>query len=239
MKKFILLASILLSFTNLCFSQFVEERKIEEDEVVIENQKMKISVFDESTHKPLVADVAVKGLNPRKAVVFNNIQDTIIPIQNYRIFTVSCIKKDYMIYSEKFWPDEVEIHEQKINLRPLDFGLKQNLPDIYFIGDKTQIYPKSKAAIDKLIEWLRLNPTVKISIIGHVNGPHNDKSERYYQKASYERAKAVVKYMVDKGVNPSRLVPKGAGNTEMIYPDPTTSWQAEANRRIEIEVLGF
>jgi outer membrane protein OmpA-like peptidoglycan-associated protein len=111
--------------------------------------------------------------------------------------------------------------------------------EITFLGDKTEIYARSKPALDDVIRWLQLNSSVSIAIIGHVNGPDNERSARFYQKASLERAKAVRDYLIENGINEARLDIKGAGNTEMIYADPATDWQNEANRRIEIEIIGL
>jgi outer membrane protein OmpA-like peptidoglycan-associated protein len=46
-------------------------------------------------------------------------------------------------------------------------------------------------------------------------------------------------YLIQRGIEPERLATKGAGNTQMIYPDPQTEWETQANRRIEIEVIGL
>ena len=86
---------------------------------------------------------------------------------------------------------------------------------------------------------MTLNPTVKIAVIGHVNGPDNNKSQKFYNKASTMRAKAVVDYLIAQGIDSERLEAKGAGNTEMLFPEPNTDWEHEANRRIEIEVVGL
>jgi outer membrane protein OmpA-like peptidoglycan-associated protein len=144
-----------------------------------------------------------------------------------------------MYYAEKFWPEEKAVHTQEVRLKPLATGLKTDIRDIVFLGDKTEIYHKSKPALDELIEFLTLNKSVRIAVIGHVNGPDNDRSERVYRKASIERAQAVVDYLVGAGIDPERLEAVGKGNTEMIYADPQTEWQNEANRRIEIEILSL
>lgn len=221
------------------FGQFVAERSISEDEVNIKNQVMNIAVFDASTKQPMSADIRVKGLNPRKPVEFNNVTDTTFEIRNYRLYSVSCIKKGYMYYAEKFWPAEESVHVQNVDLKPLEIGLKTDIRDVVFLGDKTEIYHKSKPALDELIEFLELNKNVKITIIGHVNGPDNNRSKRTYHKASLERAESVKDYLVSKGIQAERLDAKGAGNTEMIYADPQTDWQNEANRRIEIEITAI
>lgn len=238
-KRSIFTFGLLLVLNSLAQAQFVTDKAIEDGEAAPEFQVMNISVFDAATKQPLPSDIRVKGLNPRKAIEFENVTDTVIEIRNYRMYSVSCIKPGYMYYAEKFWPEEAMIHSQSVAMRQLELGLKTDIRDVVFLGDKTQIYHKSKPALDELIEFLNINKTVKIAIIGHVNGPDNNRANRVYQKASVERAKSVHDYLVESGIDPKRLEVRGAGNTEMIYPDPITDWQNEANRRIEIEIIGL
>lgn len=239
LKHIFLTTGLILTLSLVAHAQFVTDRAIKEGEESLEFQVMNISVFDAATKQPLPSDIRVKGLNPRKAIEFENVTDTVIEIRNYRMYSVSCIKPGYMYYAEKFWPDEAMIHTQPVAMRPLELGLKTDIRDVVFLGDKTQIYHKSKPALDELIEFLQINKNVQIAIIGHVNGPDNNRAQRIYHKASVERARSVRDYLVENGIDPKRLEVKGAGNTEMIYPDPITDWQNEANRRIEIEVIGL
>ena len=220
-------------------AQFVTEREIKDDDAYVEDQEMNIVVLDNETHEHLENDVIIRGYDARKIKVFEDVTDTVIPIKNYRLYTVSCIREGYMYYNEKFWPDEKKVHFQKVNLKKLEIGLKTDIRDIYFKGNETAVYHKSKPAIDELIEWMNVNETVKIRVIGHANGPNNEWPQRVYNKASKERAEVVVEYMIDNGIDKSRLEFIGAGNTEMIYEDPQTNWENEANRRVEIEVIGL
>lgn len=237
------LKTTLILFSVLCYSQlsaqFVEERRIADGERSISDQVMNIEVINAGSGKPLEADVVVYGLNPRKPIVFEAIQDTSFEIKNYRLYTVSCVKEGFMYYAEKFWPDEKQVHSQIVDLKPLEVGLQTDLRNIVFLGDRTQIYHKSKPALAELIRFLELNPKVKLSIIGHVNGPDNARSKRFYRKASEGRAEAVKQYLVEHGIAAHRLEIRGAGNEEMIYPNPITDWQNEANRRVQIEVVGI
>ncbi len=233
------LGILFLLGTTSVSAQFVQERSIDENEPSIANQMMQLAVFDDRSNKPMTATIRVRGLNPRKTVDFENIVDTTFVIKTYRLYSVTCVKPGYMYYAEKFWPEEKAVHTQEVRLKPLATGLKTDIRDIVFLGDKTEIYHKSKPALDELIEFLTLNKSVRIAVIGHVNGPDNDRSERVYRKASLERAQAVVDYLVGAGIAPERLEAVGKGNTEMIYADPQTEWQNEANRRIEIEILSL
>lgn len=233
---FTLFFSLLVQST---FAQFVEEKRLENRESVNEFQNMHVFVKDAATEDELNTDIIIKGLNPRKPVLFESVSDTLLEIRHYRLYTISCVEPGYMYFANKFWPDEKTTHEEEIRLEPLQVGLKTDVRDITFLGNKTQIYPRSKPALEELIQFLEINPNVRLKVIGHVNGPDGSHSKRVYQKASTERAQAVIDYLIAAGIEEDRLVAFGAGNTEMLYPDPQTDWQNEANRRIEIEVIGL
>jgi outer membrane protein OmpA-like peptidoglycan-associated protein len=145
-----------------------------------------------------------------------------------------------MYFAHKFWPQEKDTHEENIQLKPLAIGQKTSIEDITFLGDQTDIYHKSAPALEELIEFMMINPQVKLRIIGHANGPESEKKGAlYYKKASEKRAEAVRDYLIQHKIAPERLATKGAGNTEMLFPDPQTDWETQANRRIEIEVIGL
>ncbi len=230
--------TISLVFLSMhAFAQFDTQKKISDNEPKLGQQEMIITVFDEESKEALNADILVKGLNSRKTIVMDVEADTTFRIKNYKLYTISTMNKGYMYYNEKFWPDESILHKQEVNLRPIAIGLKTSIQDITFLGDKTEIYHKSVPTLNELVEWLTLNPEVVIKVIGHVNGPDNKKSQRFYNKASEERAQAVVDWLIENKISADRLTTGGAGNTEMIYAKPKTDWQHEANRRIEIEVI--
>jgi outer membrane protein OmpA-like peptidoglycan-associated protein len=242
MKLIVLACIAAMSFAIApLHAQFVSERAIDStSNAEIEEQKMLLSVLDASTKASVKADVIVKGLNPRKPVVLEGITDTTILFRNYRLYTVSVVKKGYMYYARKFWPDESVEHTERIELRPLKVGLKTSVEDVTFLGDQTDIYHKSLPALQELVDFLKVNEEVKIMIIGHANGPASEKKpSSFYKKGSEKRAEAVRDYLIQRGIEPERLATKGAGNTQMIYPDPQTEWETQANRRIEIEVIGL
>jgi outer membrane protein OmpA-like peptidoglycan-associated protein len=236
LRLFFLLTSFLSGVST--FAQFATEKAISDNDAEISNQQMRIEVFDAGSKGPASANLRIDGIN-RKELLLYAVSDTTLPIRTYRLLTISCLKQGYMYYSRKFWPDEKRVHEEKIILEPLKVGLKTDIQAITFIGDETQIYTKSIWAVDELVEFMTLNPSVKLAVIGHVNGPDKEKSVSFYRKASHKRAEAVVTYLTSKGINASRLEARGAGNTQMLYPKPATDWQSEANRRIEIEVIGM
>lgn len=221
-------------------AQFVTEKAIDSTRLEFEDQRMIIKVIDGINKAPTSADVVIKGLNPRKPVVLKSVSDTTLILKSYRLYTVSVVKKGYMYFAHKFWPDEKEMHEEWVILKPLSVGQKTSIEDITFLGDQTEIYFKSAPALEELIEFMNVNPNVKIRVIGHANGPDSEKrGDAFYRKASEKRAESVRDYLISHGIDPARLVTKGAGNKEMLYPNPTTDWETQANRRVEIEVIGL
>ncbi len=235
-----LLFSCLLMAKNTSYSQFFEELKIDSTQVPeAEDQKMQITVTDFRSKMFIEADVMIKGLNPRKTVVFKNFTDSTMLLKNYRIYTVSVVKEGYMYYAHKFWPAESSTHYERVELKPLSVGLKTSIEDITFLGDETQLYHKSVPALEELVQFMTVNPSVKVCIIGHANCPVNEEkknSDAYYRRASEKRGEAVVDYLVQHGIAADRLSTRGMGNKQMLYPDPQTEWQVSANRRVEIEV---
>jgi outer membrane protein OmpA-like peptidoglycan-associated protein len=230
----------LLLGPGLATAQFIEELKIDSTQVPeVEDQKMQITVTDFKSKMYTDADVMIKGLNPRKTVVLKNFTDSTLLLKSYRIYTVSVVKEGYMYYAHKFWPSEATTHYERVELKPLSVGLKTSIEDITFLGDETQLYHKSVPALEELVQFLTVNPSVKVCIIGHANCPVNEEkknSDAYYRRASEKRAESVVEYLVLHGIAADRLTTRGMGNKQMLYPDPQTEWQVSANRRIEIEI---
>jgi len=85
-------------------------------------------------------------------------------------------------------------------------------------------------SLDAVVNVMKANPDVKIDIVGHTcdRGP-----EKYNQKLSERRAKAVFDYLVNHGIDPQRLSWRGYGETQPAYPNTSEENRAK-NRRVEL-----
>lgn len=101
---------------------------------------------------------------------------------------------------------------------------------INFETGKSDIKPESQKIIDQLVEMLKTNPTIKISVEGHTDNVGNPQSN---QTLSENRAKAVMNAIISKGIDKSRLSSKGWGQTNPISDNKTEDGKAK-NRRVEI-----
>lgn len=101
---------------------------------------------------------------------------------------------------------------------------------INFETGKSDIKPESQKIIDQIVEMLKSNPSLKISIEGHTDNVGNSQSN---QTLSENRAKAVMNAITSKGIDKSRLSSKGWGQTKPINDNKTEDGKAK-NRRVEI-----
>lgn len=125
----------------------------------------------------------------------------------------------------------------KDGIANLDTGQVYILKHVRFVAEQDVFLDYSATReLDELALFLKKNPTVRISINGHVNGPGVPNSD-YYQQLSEARTHRVQMFLMEKGIRGSRLNIKGFGNTQMIYPAPNNEAEAEANRRVEIIII--
>lgn len=101
---------------------------------------------------------------------------------------------------------------------------------ITFDTGKSTIKPESRVIIEQIVQMLKANPQVKISVEGHTDNVGNPKSNKML---SDDRAKAVVKAIVAQGIDAKRLSSAGHGQDKPIADNKTEEGRAK-NRRVEL-----
>lgn len=127
---------------------------------------------------------------------------------------------------------DVKLH-QDFFLSKVEVGTKVVLDHIYFETGKAILRPKSFDALDQVLRFLENNTSMKLEISGHTD---NTGSLRINQKLSRDRARAVVDYLVGKGIPQEMLVFKGYADTQPVAENNTSAGR-ERNRRVEFKVL--
>ena len=89
------------------------------------------------------------------------------------------------------------------------FGIKM----IYFDLDKYNIRHEAALDLEKILDVLTQNPTMKLDIRSHTD---SRASFKYNEVLSENRAKSTINWLVKNGVNPSRLTGKGYGETQLV-----------------------
>ena len=120
-------------------------------------------------------------------------------------------------------PEEVEKDE------PKTFVIR----NVFFDNDKWDLLPESFDALDSLYDVIDNNNFKKIEISGHTS---NTGSRERNLLLSKNRAEAVKKYLVKKGLPATMFICKGYGPDRPIADNETEKGRAE-NRRVEFAIL--
>lgn len=154
--------------------------------------------------------------------------------------------EDYLFHSENFdvtQDSDYQEVEKNIDLKKVSVGSVIVLRNIFFDLNKYSLRDESQNELDRLIKMLNDNLKLKIEISGHTD---TRGSASYNKKLSENRAKSVVDYLVDKGIDTERLEYKGYGQEQPIRTDAEIkklkSKRAiedahQENRRTEFKVL--
>lgn len=119
--------------------------------------------------------------------------------------------KGFVNSTEKAKETTVGVEESKTFKH--DFCLVPIERDIYFANvfyelGKATLTQQAKDSLIGLVDILRENPKFVIELSSHTDYRGND---QFNQKLSEARAKSCVAFLIENGVNPKRLVPKGYG----------------------------
>lgn len=106
---------------------------------------------------------------------------------------------------------------------------------IHFAFNSSEIRPVSFPILDDVAELMRRHAGIRqVRVEGHTDGIGGD---AYNQRLSEQRSRAVVAYLIKKGIEGSRLVPVGYGKSRPIADNNTVEGRAK-NRRTEFTVNG-
>lgn len=163
--------------------------------------------------------------------------------KNYGI----AVKADgYLFHSENFDVQQDSDYKEVnkiIDLKKVSVGEVIVLRNIFFDLNKFTLRPESQNELDRLIKLLFDNPAIRIEISGHTDTRGSD---TYNKELSHNRAKAVVDYLIEKGIKKDRLEFMGYGEEKNIISDAEIAKLRSSiakedahqeNRRTEFKIL--
>lgn len=107
------------------------------------------------------------------------------------------------------------------------------LDNIYYEYNKAELTETSKRELNKLVTLLKETPNIHIVINSHSDEQGSDK---YNLELSQRRAKSVVDFLIENGIEAGRLTSKGWGESNPLNKNATTEEQHAANRRTTFQV---
>lgn len=94
-----------------------------------------------------------------------------------------------------------------------DLGKCFKIKMIYFDLDKSNIRQEAALDLEKILDVLNQNPTMKLDIRSHTDSRQTFK---YNQALSERRAKSTINWLIKNGINANRLTGKGYGETQLV-----------------------
>jgi outer membrane protein OmpA-like peptidoglycan-associated protein len=201
---------------------------------------VKGQVFDNKTKKGLPSAVELIDLAtkmPLSKVQTDEQGNYLVTLPLGKDYAFNVNRKGYLFYSDNFLLSQRvsdSTYEKNIPLQPIEVNASVVLNNIFFDVNKFELKPESQVELDKLIQLLNDNPTLKIEISGHTD---NQGKPADNLALSNNRAKAVVTYLAGKGIATARLTSKGYGETKPVADNKTEDGRAK-NRRTEMKVIG-
>ncbi|HVV06131.1 MAG TPA: OmpA family protein [Puia sp.] len=196
-------------------------------------------VFDKTTHKGLPSGVELTDLATRTVISQLQTDETgnyLITLPKGKDYAFNVDRKGYLFFSENFPLSQLKedtAYNIDIPLQPIEANAAIVLRNIFFESNKYELKPESQVELDKIVQLLKDNPTLKIQINGHTDNSGNA-SENI--TLSGNRAKSVTSYLISKGIDPGRLSAKGWGDTQPVASNATPEGRAQ-NRRTELKVI--
>ena len=196
-------------------------------------------VYDSKTKQKLQADIELIALKNNELLgkISSDAQIGTYTsvLTNGGKYAVFVSKKGYFFKSLNFdFSDKIGLDKiLDIPLEPIKKEAKEILNNIFFDTAKWDLKSESTAELDKLVGLLKANPDLPIEISGHTDDVGKDADNLLL---SQKRAKAVVDYLAQKGVNILKIKAEGYGKTLPYLPNISDE-NRKLNRRIEVKFL--
>lgn len=195
-------------------------------------------IFDKKTEKALAAGIELYDLKSQTKVseyTSDAATGSFLAVLNRGsdyAFYVS--REGYLFKSLSFSvTDSTTSVSLDIPLEAVEKDRVETLNNIFFDTGEYTLDDRSKVELNRMVEFLNSNKSLKIEISGHTDDVGSDTGNLELSK---KRAASVQEYLQKSGIPPERLTAKGYGKTRPLAPNNSESNRRQ-NRRIEWRVL--
>lgn len=202
---------------------------------------VKANVKDMKTRKPLAVNVKLesqpfKSGRPVEQKTDDN-GESMFCLQLNRNYAFTVSEPGYLFFSrimnQSSANSVMDPYSLDILLQPIEIGAEVQLYSIYFDTDSFRILPQSGTELQNLVMFLKNNGDLKVEVQGHTDSSGNAEKNKIL---SERRAKSVVDYLTENGINISRLKFSGYGDKNPIATNETAEGRM-LNRRTTIKIL--
>tara|TARA_B100000214_G_scaffold230726_1_gene168199 strand:- start:2064 stop:4157 length:2094 start_codon:yes stop_codon:yes gene_type:complete len=211
----------------------------------INNEEKSLTIFkgkiiDKITANPIRAEIniIINSTGETFTTVYSNSLSGkfLLSLPSGENYGISVTADKYLFHSENFdlpKSDGFNIVEKDIELKNIQIGNNITLRNVFFNIGKWDLRSDSYSELDKLVDLLLSIKSINIEISGHTD---NIGSESFNKLLSQKRADAVKSYLIEHGVDVSRISSIGYGQTKPVSLNNTEEGRAK-NRRTEFKII--
>ncbi len=199
-------------------------------------------VFDLNTKNPIgnaIVELTDKQKKTTKSTITEKDGKFVFSIEYKVSYEILVQKNQYYEKKINFTKEQGEASFEEIFLEKVKTGEKIELETFLFSVNSAELIEENIDALKKIERTLKGNSNLVIEIGCHSDARGND---QYNLELSQKRANAIANYLIEKGIDTNRLVPKGYGETqiknECANGIKCSNEKHEENRRVVITVIG-
>lgn len=219
------------------------EAKVPEAAPMVTAANYSGQVLDAETGKPIQATITLA--NNRSGDIISVTQtdeegNFIIDIEEEANYSLSAEAMGYIILSRSLkitrLANKTRFINHSLRMNPIKVGTTAIMANIFFETGKAGLRTESISELDKIRDFLLNSPSIKIQINGHTD---NVGKASYNKQLSRKRAESVKEYLVNNGVQASRLSVMGYGQERPLVSNDDEAEGRALNRRTEIEIISI
>lgn len=204
---------------------------------------MKGRVYDSRNMKGLKAVLQLIDLETEETVMelesYPGEGNYLISLPTDRDYALNVSADGYLFYSDHFTftglHSRAKPLRRDVPLEPVKVGSVVVLHNIFYSTGSFELEPESRAELNRVYDFLLLNSAIGVEISGHTD---NTGTPEHNQELSEQRARSVVEYLVNRGIDNKRLKAAGYGEMNPVADNENEEGRAR-NRRTELKILAI
>ena len=189
------------------------------------------------------ASVVLKNDSSQKSTLTDTKGDFMFHVKQVATYSIYGKKDGFFSQTETIKTNDYDRNKTlfiqlEICMEKADCGKAIALENIHYDLDKYFIREDAKPELNRLVQFMNDNPTVRVEVSSHTDSRGSD---AYNQTLSQNRASAAVDYLVSQGIARTRLSGVGYGETQLLNNCSNGVECSEAdhqmNRRTEMKVI--
>ncbi len=198
-------------------------------------------VTDAITQKGVPSTVQLSEDSTRTLITNLQTDETgfyFITLPKGRNYTFTVNRRGYMFYSDIFQLKEEfadSTYIKDITLQPIAVNNSVTFKNVQFMLNSYELQPVSLIELNKLVELMKENVSMKVQISGHTDNTGNPANNKVL---SEKRARATADYIISQGIEASRLSWKGFGESKPVAGNLDEQGRS-LNRRTEFTIIAL